>query len=235
VVLGACSDSSQPDASSLAALSCNDLGAAAELWVKDLDASCTTVDDCVLVGYDSRSCLGTPELLALGGAALSKNGAAIPNFQLIVQEFQRRCSNAPCSDTNSCRADVAPKQVVCTNRVCIGTERSCPLRYDAPRQDAPFCAAGAVACGDRTCAATEYCTLNWPGIPSSIPDGGSCPGWCLYAQQVNGCACPEVACRPLPTGCHACDCLGAPGDCAGPSWVCVCPAGGGLVANCYRP
>lgn len=227
--------SSGPVDAGLAEMTCNQLGGRAATLVATLDKACTTVDDCELVGYDSRSCLGTPELLELGGAALSKTGAADPALKIVEDEFQRRCSNAPCSQTNSCSADVGPKQVACTNQVCTGTARSCNQPRDAGPPDAQVCAAGALACGDRTCAATEYCTLDWPGVPQPIPDGGSCPDWCLFASQVNGCACPEAACRPLPSGCHACDCLGAIGDCAGPGWQCDCPAGGGLVANCYRP
>jgi hypothetical protein len=137
-ILVSCSDSSsttapdagQPDAG-LAALTCNQLGERAVALVATLDKVCNTVDDCTLVGFIAGSCNGSPELIPQGGAALSKTGAANADLAALAAEFQKRCSTAPCSSTNSCGADTGPQLVACTSKVCTGSLRSCNMAYDA--------------------------------------------------------------------------------------------------------
>lgn len=127
---GSASDAGQPDGG-LAALTCNELGDRAMALAATADKTCTTVDDCTLFGFVPRSCSGSPELIQQGGAALSKTGGVSADLVALDAEFQKRCSAAPCSSTNSCGADTGPKLLACTSKVCTGSLRSCNMPYDA--------------------------------------------------------------------------------------------------------
>jgi hypothetical protein len=120
------SDSPMSDAlpadASLAALSCSELVTRAAPLAPTLDATCSTVDDCMVVGAP-ESCNCAPSLAGGSGFALSKAGAASAELRALASEYTARCRS--CGGGNPCVCDAAPALLSCDGGHCAATPRSC--------------------------------------------------------------------------------------------------------------
>lgn len=120
----------------------------------------------------------------------------------------------------------------------VGDRKAGERLTDAARERAAADAPASFACGALlSCkTASEYCekfTGGACGGPSPS-DAGLCPPNCNLTSCPGGqqvCLCQTFSCKPLPTGCASCACVGASGAC-----TCSQPAAGGPIqVHCMAP
>ena len=128
-------DAPPPDARPDAPATCQQLSEAAEAVIAGLVSSCSTVDDCLLVG-GTYTCNCAPSLTRnASGDAVSRaalDGSA--ELQSLIRDFDQRCLLTGCGDGKHCICDAAPARLLCRDGRCVAEPRSClDLIPDAPR------------------------------------------------------------------------------------------------------